>query len=303
MEVSELPDDLRDLYERRDHTNIPDNFTSFKCPKTKTSWKAGPIFSERVIEAEDEVFDYYVAQACGVCIVTQVEGPNPGLQAIAKLQCSMIPDDPYDPSTTKPKPHSGRASLELVALEGLVAAGSTHTPKLLAEACLTQGPNHPVPGGFISVLVMEKVPGHNLNKFFDLPLEERDEVRIAFSKAFRDPGRRNLVWDRENKKIYIIDLENAYRINSKADPVAFVPERHFFNWEIAGPEIMTSRYGIDPMVPNSGEFVRNPDQAWIEKLAADAKGITELKFGRRMKKKSRKSKFRFGNSYSCHSQL
>lgn len=49
-------------------------------PETGHKWEFGRIFSER------QFHDYKIAEASAVCIATQIEGPTPGLKAIAKIR-------------------------------------------------------------------------------------------------------------------------------------------------------------------------------------------------------------------------
>ncbi|KKZ59858.1 hypothetical protein EMCG_05320 [[Emmonsia] crescens] len=112
-------------------------------------------------------------------------------------------------------------------------------------------------------------------------MSERDQVRLAFAKSIQefytfrfmhnDPDHRNLMWDPENK-IYIIDLEDAYQINDDKEPTKFMPELHYREWGIAGPETNCHMYGLDPMVPHDGKCIEDPDNEILEKMAADAAG-------------------------------
>lgn len=86
---------------------------------------------------------------------------------------------------------SSRTQNELRILKRLTELESKYTPKLLASIETTQtddypGPGHyPVPGGFLAIMIMEKLPGHNLSNFAELPMSERNQVRLAFAKAIR----------------------------------------------------------------------------------------------------------------------
>lgn len=78
---------------------------------------------------------------------------------------------------------------------------------------------------------------------------------------------------------YIIDLEDAYQINDDEEPTKFMPELHYREWGIAGPETNCHMYGLDPMVPHDGKCIDDPDDEILEKMAADAAG-KELVFGK-----------------------
>ncbi|OOF97596.1 hypothetical protein ASPCADRAFT_514520 [Aspergillus carbonarius ITEM 5010] len=72
----------------------------------------------------------------------------------------------------------------------------------------------------------EWVPGINVSLIFDsLDRRERDNLRRAFKKAWLeciscgvehgDSGSRNILWDREGQKCYLIDFEHFDRPTSK----------------------------------------------------------------------------------------
>ncbi|KAK2758709.1 hypothetical protein FQN54_003399 [Arachnomyces sp. PD_36] len=280
MNTQELKDDLLELYNHRSSFFVRDK-TSVTTDVAK--WKLGPIFTERETWGYDDIDpDVFITEAAGACVVTQIDGPNPGMQGIAKIRI-QIPNAPEDYPSTKPHRCSARSGFEYVNLRELTEHGCTCSPRLLDFQLFYQtSRKHPVPGGFWVFIVMERLPGRNLVNFADLPMSERDQVRLAFAKSIRefysmrfrhdDPDRRNLVWDRENKKCYIIDLEDARQLDSDIEPRKFIPEIDFREWGIAGPEINTSRYGLDPMVPHDRKYIENPDDETLEKMAAEAAG-------------------------------
>ncbi|PGH03321.1 hypothetical protein AJ79_07399 [Helicocarpus griseus UAMH5409] len=287
MDVSELKDDINELYRNRSSFWVRD-IPFFKNPRSEILWKLGPVFTERETYGNDDIYGAYMTEACGTCIATQLEGPNPGVQGVAKIGM-QIPDDPRNPSSTKPQRGSSRVGFDFYNHDTLTKLGCTCIPKMLDCVLLTQKEGDRLPGGFFSFLVMERLPGRNLVNFADLPMSERDQVRLAFAKsicefyAFRfmhnDPDRRNLMWGPENKKCYIIDLEDAYEINDDEEPTKFMPEFHYREWGITGPEINCHMYGLDPMVPHDGKCIEDPDDETLEKMAADAAG-KELVFGK-----------------------
>ncbi|KAK2754214.1 hypothetical protein FQN54_007093 [Arachnomyces sp. PD_36] len=286
MNVTELPDDLAELYRTRSSHWVRD-IPSFVNPRSRILWKLGPIFTERETYGDDDIAKSYLTETCGTCVATQAEGPNPGVQGIAKIRM-QLPDDPSNPSSTKPQHASSRLGFEYYNHDTLTKLGCTCTPKLLDYVLVRQNERHPLPGGFLFFLIMERVPGRNLVNFADLPMSERNQVRLAFAKAIRefyalrfmhnDPDRRNLMWDAENKKCYIIDLEDAYQINDNEEPTKFIPEIQYREWGVAGPEINCSSYGLDPMVPHDGECIEDPGDEILQKMADDAGD--ELVFGK-----------------------
>ena len=65
----------------------------------------------------------------------------------------------------------------------LTNRGSRCTPQLIDYFLGKQDAAGYVPGGYVVIVLMEKVPGRNLDNFQTFPLEKRDRVRIAFAKA------------------------------------------------------------------------------------------------------------------------
>lgn len=78
-----------------------------------------------------------------------------------------------------------RAEQEIAALQGLTDANCSATPSLLAWKHTVQDDERYVPGGYITYILMEKCPGIDLRCFFQLPREERDQIREAFKKAWQ----------------------------------------------------------------------------------------------------------------------
>ncbi|OAX83525.1 hypothetical protein ACJ72_02119 [Emergomyces africanus] len=125
--------------------------------------------SERETYGDDDFSKTNMTEGRGICVATQLEAPNPGVQGIAKIRMQYV-DPAFKP----------------------------------------------------------------LANFADLPMSEKDQVRLAFGKSIRkfyafrymhnDPGRRNMMWDPQNKRHYIIDLEDAYEINDDEEPTKFMPE-------------------------------------------------------------------------------
>ncbi|EEP82855.1 predicted protein [Uncinocarpus reesii 1704] len=191
---------------------------------------------------------------------------------------------------TKSAPKSYVCDVEMANLRKLAELGCTCTPKVLDTSFYVQHEQDPVPGGFAAICVLEKLPGHDLSNFGDLPMSERDQVRLAFAKSIRefysfgfehrDEARRNLIWDRVNQKCYIIDLEDAYQIENPDEYKKFIPELHWRSWQIAGPGKNCSLYGWDPMVPYGQPYIKDPSDEMLEKMAIEAAG-KEVHFPRR----------------------
>ncbi|KAK2755100.1 hypothetical protein FQN54_006629 [Arachnomyces sp. PD_36] len=276
-------DQYDEISEARDSfwiDDLPDNKIVY-FETTDTSWKADKIFSER------QMHDGVVPEASALCVVTQFQGPEPGLKAMLRIR-KQIPRDVYDPSQIEPtddytlkEPYrlGDYAEMELDYLNHATKKGSTCTPKLIDFHPEVQSESDCVPNGFLLYILMEKVPGRNLVNFGELEMFERDQIRIAFAKAIlefstvvglthEDHHRRNLVWDRKNKKIYIVDLEAAthYGVRKPSLSVAL------YFWGLAGPSV-NSRDGVDPMVPDIHGFTDHfPSEQELVKIAAAAKG-------------------------------
>ncbi|KAK2861235.1 hypothetical protein FQN49_004409 [Arthroderma sp. PD_2] len=272
MNAKELKEDLGELYRNRSSFRVP---RIFSILTDTAKWKLGPIFSEReTYDEDDDIFHDFITEVAGVCVVTQVEGPNPGLQGIAKIRM-QIPNDYEVPAPTKPQVSSTRTGFEALNLKELTECGCTCTPKLLDLGLFKQtAEDDPLPGGFMTFIVMERLPGRNLVNFADLPMSERDQVSefYALGCIHHDPDRRNLIWDAENKKCYIIDLEDVRQLDSDAKWRKFIPERDFHEWGISGPEINTSMYGLDPMVPHDLKYAEDPGDEELEEMAEEAAG-------------------------------
>lgn len=61
----------------------------------------------------------------------------------------------------------------------------TVTPHIRAYKITTQGDDGIVPGGFLHLIVMDKLPGIQLHEevFWSFEREERDRIRQAFKEA------------------------------------------------------------------------------------------------------------------------
>lgn len=74
---------------------------------------------------------------------------------------------------------------EVKVMQILTEGNCSCTPHLIDFNLTSQMEDYFVPGGYVLVLLMEKVPGCNLRDFGEFPLEKRNRARIAFSKAVR----------------------------------------------------------------------------------------------------------------------
>ena len=68
---------------------------------------------------------------------------------------------------------SGKGPNEIEALQYLTAAGSSISPKFLDARIEKQDETMWVPGGYTIYTLMEKLPGRNVNDFYQWPREKR----------------------------------------------------------------------------------------------------------------------------------
>ncbi|PYH97696.1 hypothetical protein BO71DRAFT_372767 [Aspergillus ellipticus CBS 707.79] len=125
---------------------------------------------------------------------------------------------------TKSEPPADRARQackftpeELWALKTMTERGSRNTPRLLDYKESTQDSSGPVPGGFITWIVWEIIPGICLgdtfgaDRFWQLKQGERRAIQEAFPDAYKKllskgfypafGGPKNLVWQPETKHL------------------------------------------------------------------------------------------------------
>ncbi|KAF9246092.1 hypothetical protein DTO013E5_6572 [Penicillium roqueforti] len=105
--------------------------------------------------------------------------------------------------------------------------GCKSVPSLLGYGQSTQGENGPVPGGYITYLVWEKVPGQVLTPelFWSFERPKRDLVRRKFRAAYEDmssfgwgPGGGDItkiIWDKECADLWISAFRASYPTDDK----------------------------------------------------------------------------------------
>jgi hypothetical protein len=76
---------------------------------------------------------------------------------------------------------------ELTTLKSLQEKGCDVIPRLLRYQCDQQDEDDTVPGGFITYVIWEKVPGESLNiqKFWGYSFSEREEIRLKFREVYK----------------------------------------------------------------------------------------------------------------------
>lgn len=101
----------------------------------------------------------------------------------------QIPDANNNESTSRDTAlecsNSNATEHELKALRIFCDAGSEYGPRIVAFASLRQGPDGLLPGGYISVTVMTKIPGKSLFDlgYWSLEPDDRAEIQQRFLEA------------------------------------------------------------------------------------------------------------------------
>ncbi|KAL8966176.1 MAG: hypothetical protein Q9197_006132 [Variospora fuerteventurae] len=181
-----------------DHVVKFPNETAWQLKKELAAkpW-AGTTPDELEDGEEWEPFEEHAVYEC-----VQVQGPRLGTVAIVKVRIEVPADlPPSDDPQERAKHASGmRLNLyttnEIEILKRLTAAGCSATPTLLAVKVDMQTESdlgRPgwvtppwMPGGYIVYILMVKIPAQPLDYtfFWRMTQNERNEVRIAFRKAF-----------------------------------------------------------------------------------------------------------------------
>ncbi|KAJ5555153.1 hypothetical protein N7535_007596 [Penicillium sp. DV-2018c] len=101
---------------------------------------------------------------------------------------------------------------ELTTLKSLREKGCDLVPRLLGYQCDQQDEDDTVPGGFITYVIWEKVPGEPLDmeKFWGYSFSQREEIRHKFRKVYEKveacgyclcPGIENIIYHRPTQMI------------------------------------------------------------------------------------------------------
>ncbi|KIW83504.1 hypothetical protein Z517_02749 [Fonsecaea pedrosoi CBS 271.37] len=131
----------------------------------------------------------------------------------------QIPGGERRPSNSPELGPSTTTAHELQALEKFRETDSACTPVLVNFKKAVQPAEGQLPGGYLTFLVMTKMPGDSLFNmyYWGMTTEERHDITQKFLVALRwiyaqgiepvDCGLRNILWDPETKKCSIIDFE------------------------------------------------------------------------------------------------
>ncbi|KKZ60038.1 hypothetical protein EMCG_05220 [[Emmonsia] crescens] len=175
-----------------------------------------------------------------------MQGKPNGNRAIVKVRMQVPPDFPpsFDPAVrarlAKTKP-AGWTRKELYGLIHFNEKKCTVVPKLLNVVSSWQdGPEMPVPNGYLVFIVMEELPGVPLGDFWNYPLPKRDMIRASFAKSldelFSFHGRpwdcrlENLIYDEKTDKCYFVDFEGI-DVTEDKETLEF-DDLYFYIWHL-----------------------------------------------------------------------
>ncbi|OQD91262.1 hypothetical protein PENSOL_c056G01400 [Penicillium solitum] len=192
---------------------------------TPSQWVIGKPVNTHSYQADEMHYDSYV------CAQFECHNVTDGKKGFMRIYV-QVPHTGYD--------HAARATLareateltppELDAYKFLTANRSQNTPTLLAYKRGTQpidgpAPGGPVPGGHITWIVWEKVPGKYLGHpksafvYWDMPSDERKLVREAFLREFpkimkmgyfpEKPSPSSLIWDKDTDYLYFVGFRDS----------------------------------------------------------------------------------------------
>ncbi|KEF59085.1 uncharacterized protein A1O9_03929 [Exophiala aquamarina CBS 119918] len=132
---------------------------------------------------------------------------------------AQVPGKESDPAADPEAVSSNTTRAELKALEIFRGTGSEHVPHLVHYKQATQGPDGPLPGGYLTFTVMTKMPGDSLHNlyYWGMPADEREVIVKEFLVALRsiyamgiepiDCALRNVLWEAGKRRCTIIDFE------------------------------------------------------------------------------------------------
>ncbi|KAI5303700.1 hypothetical protein KEM56_007287 [Ascosphaera pollenicola] len=144
-----------------------------------------------------------VPEVTGTCLVTQIEGPNIGIEAILSIW-KQLANSLGKRNFAADIGYGSRR--ELWALKSSNDAGITCVPRLLPAKRFVQSQADSYLGGHLWYLLMEKVPGKDIRGFEEKSPEEKNEIQrprdsglsIVFNMARRDesyPDDSNVIYD------------------------------------------------------------------------------------------------------------
>ncbi|KAJ5876655.1 hypothetical protein N7455_000120 [Penicillium solitum] len=149
---------------------------------------------------------------------------------------------------------------ELTAYKFLTSNRSQNTPTLLAYKRGTQPTEGPVPGGHVTWIVWEKVPGKCLGDYkyafvyWDMIPEQRKRVREGFLREIRNimkmgcfpqrPGPSNLIWNASSGALYFVGFRDSMPFKPKENWDEFY-ESWLPDFDLAKPPQINFDWKID----------------------------------------------------------
>lgn len=139
-------------------------------------------------------------------------------EAIVKVKVQIPGGDRRPQNDPHPGPSSTTAE-ELKALEIFAKASLPHVPHLFASTIKQQPDNGPLPGGYITYLLMTHLPGTPLflQKYYEMSPDQHKNICTKFLDVLRtvyatgvepvDCGLRNVMWEARTETLSIIDFE------------------------------------------------------------------------------------------------
>ncbi|CAG8424807.1 unnamed protein product [Penicillium salamii] len=134
---------------------------------------------------------------------------------IAKYLCPDEGTERLPPHIRAQQANPSFEKYEAKARKAFQQGGCQSVPSLLGWSQSVQGEYGPVPGGYITHLIWEKVPGEILTQefFWSLPLSRRDLIRDKFQIAYQEmssfgwaPGGQDIekiIWNEKSTNLWI----------------------------------------------------------------------------------------------------
>ncbi|GKZ86301.1 hypothetical protein AnigIFM56816_001353 [Aspergillus niger] len=189
----------------------------------KARWVIREVASEHCFQLnQDDLRDKHDPSLACTRLVCETHGPNGPVQGHMRYYKQIpIEGTEAEPPTTRAEQAESFCPIELKHLRTLTQKRSTITPRLLDSKEDKQDNTGFVPGGFVTWVVWEVVPGLQLGNdvgsapFWGLSRDERDAVRQAFKES---------IW-------YYV----GFLLTCKGDPRAVWSPAKWAGWGLAKP--------------------------------------------------------------------
>ncbi|GLA00601.1 hypothetical protein AnigIFM60653_009351 [Aspergillus niger] len=215
----------------------------------KARWVIRKVASEHCFQLNpDDLRDKHDPSLACTRLVCETHGPDGPVQGHMRYYKQIpIEGTEAEPPTTRAEQAESFCPIELKHLRPLTQKGSTITPRLLDSKEVKQDNTGFVPGGFVTWVVWEVVPGLQLGNdvgsapFWGLSRDERDAVRQAFKESIckleiwghlpYPEHAKNLVWDSTTGSLYYV----GFLLTCKGDPRAVWSPAKWAGWGLAKP--------------------------------------------------------------------